>query len=117
MASQFGNPLLCLSPVLLVRIRRHENQEHQPILRFIPNAVLDIRGRYYDLIRAQIAFLVADVKPAGAFNHYVNLICAPMRVTLLFLARLETIDVGEHPFGFEQIRLLHLVRRKSPLEF
>ena len=86
-------------------------------MRFIPNAVLDIRGRYHDLIRAQIAFIIADVKPAGAFKHDVNLIGAPMRVALLFLSRLETIDVGEHPFGFEQIHLLHLVRRKPPLEF
>jgi hypothetical protein len=40
-----------------------------------------------------------------------------MRVALLFLTGLETIDIGKHPFGLEQIHLLHLVRRKPPLEF
>jgi hypothetical protein len=79
--------------------------------------VLDIRGRNHNLIRAQVALIIANVKPASAFKNEVDFIGVMVRVTLLFLARLETIDIGEHPFGLEKIHLLHLVRRKPPLEF
>jgi hypothetical protein len=79
--------------------------------------VFDIRRCEHNLIGSEITYIIADRKPAGAFKHEVNFIGSVVRVTLLFLAWLETIDIGEHAFGLEQIHLPHLVRRKLPLEF
>jgi hypothetical protein len=98
-----------------VRVRSHKDQHDKRILRFIPDAVFDIRRRHHNVIRSQIALIIANVKPAGALENEVNFIGAAVRVTLLFLTGLETIDIGEHPFGLEQIHLLHLVSGESPL--
>ena len=75
--------------------------------------MVNIRRREHDLIRTQVTLIVANVEPAGAFNHQVDLVRARVRVTPLLLTRLETIDLGEHPFGLEQIHLLHLLRGET----
>jgi hypothetical protein len=40
-----------------------------------------------------------------------------VRVSLLLLSGLQTIDVGEHVLGLEQIHLLHLVRGEAARRF
>src|SRR6266567_5368811 len=62
-----------------VWIRRHENKKHEPSLRFVAHAVFDIRRREHDLIRTQVTLIVANVEPACAFNHEVDLVCARVR--------------------------------------
>jgi hypothetical protein len=76
--------------------------------------MLNIRGREHNVIGAEIALFAADVKMRCSFEHEIDLVRAVVRVPLLFLTGLEAVDVGEHPFGFEQIHLLHLLA-KEPL--
>jgi hypothetical protein len=79
--------------------------------------VFGIGRRENDLIWTQLAFIAVDVEPPGAFKDEIHFVGACVRVPLLLLARLETVDVGEHPFSLEQIHLLHFLGRKPALRF
>lgn len=67
------------------------------------------------MVGAEVTSLVAYVKRACAINHAVDLVSTGVSVALLPLTRFETIDVGEHPLGFEQVDLLHLLGGETAL--
>ena len=82
-----------------MRIRRHEDQKNKRARRCVSNSVLHIRWRQHDLARCQLTLIIADLKQPCPLNDEVDFIGAAMRVTFLFLTRLETVDVGKHLFG------------------
>src|SRR5262245_10431292 len=58
---------------------------------------------------SQLLAVPADLKGATSFEHIVNLVGIGMRMRLLLLARLKTVQVTEHARRLDQVHLLHLL--------
>src|SRR5258706_8005678 len=97
---------------LFMRLRRHENQQDEPVRPGILDPVLLARRRHGDLPRAELPVLAADLKPPFAFDDVIDFIRAVVRVRRLALARLEAVEIAEKPVGFEEAVLFHLVGRE-----
>src|SRR5262245_4165607 len=77
--------------------------------------MLNICWRYHYGMLRQLSTLPTDMEGATAFENIVNLIGAGMRVRLLLLARLKTVEITEHALGLKQVHFLHLLLIKSLL--
>ena len=69
-------------------------------------------GCHGDLTFSQISLFVSDLKQPSATDHVVNLVRTVMGMRSLHLARLETIEVAEESFGFENPILFHFLLRE-----
>jgi len=101
----------------LIWVWSHEDQQGEPLLRRIAHTVVDPRWRKHNLIAAEIAFLIANLEPANTLEHNVDFVGALVRVRLLFLTRLETVYVREHPFALEEIYLPKFFTRETAFRF
>src|ERR1043166_2664554 len=77
--------------------------------------MLNICWCHHDIMFLQLSTCPADVEGATTFEHIVNLIGAGMRVRLLLLAGLKTVEITEHALGLKQVHFLHLLLVKSLL--
>src|SRR5262245_50608499 len=77
--------------------------------------MLNICWRYRYGMLLQLSTLPTDMEGATTFENIVNLIGAGMRVRLLLLARLKTVEITEHALGLKQVHFLHLLLIKSLL--
>lgn len=86
-------------------------------MRLVADPVFNMRRRKHNLIRSEVALFPANLETSCAFDYEIDFVCGGVSVPLLLLPGLETIDVGEHAFGLEQIHLLHLLWREAALRF
>src|SRR5215510_14593263 len=77
--------------------------------------MLNLCWRYHYGMLLQLSTFPTDVESATTFEHVVNFIGAGMRVRLLLLARLKTVEITEHALGLKQVHFLHLLLVKSLL--
>jgi hypothetical protein len=61
------------------------------------------------LSRAQHLPVIPDLKGPLPFEYQIDLVLFAMHMTLLFLARLETVHVAEEPRRLKDIVFLHLL--------
>src|ERR1700738_4664741 len=73
------------------------------------DAVRGAGGRERRLAGRERAALFTDLRLHRPLEHRVDLVATVVRVDLLRLPGLETIDVAEEPRGLEEVQLLHLL--------
>src|SRR5262245_6740334 len=94
---------------------RHVDQQYQARPTRIDHAMLNLCWRYHYGMLLQLSTFPTDVESATTFEHRVNFIGAGMRVRLLLLTGLKTVEITEHACGLKQVHFLHLLLVKSRL--
>src|SRR4029079_17461172 len=98
------------NPHRLVRgFRGHVNQNGQPCVAAVLNAVFLAGLRQSDFTLAKLPLFFADLKHSPALDHVIDFIGALMRVRRLLLPRLEAVNVAKKSFGLEDAVLFHFV--------
>src|SRR5262249_5301998 len=75
--------------------------------------MLYICWRYHYGMLLQLSTFPTDVEGATTFKDIINFIGTGMRVRLLLLAGLKTVEITEHALGLKQVHFLHLLLVKS----
>src|SRR5439155_2268529 len=93
----------------------HKDQHGEPVRSRVPYAVLCTRRGEGDASGAEVPGLLSDAYLSSALQDVIDLVRPFVGVSGLLLARLETVDIAEHPFSVKKVDLLHLLSSKADL--
>lgn len=98
----------------MMRLRRHENEQDQPVGARIGDAVPLSGNGQRRLAGPELFILGRDFEASPSFDDVINFVGAFMTVRGLRLSGFETVNIAKKPRCLEKTVLLHLVRRKLP---